>query len=349
MDKKNRSRTQPPEIKHTIISHIKHQNQTESNTQSHNKLFYMIMPPLSKSKSSMRSLSSLDSNSGGSLISICRSAPTCLMTGPHPSMSLLGFSSDGHLLGGVECRRSARTKKQFMREQAASRSDCVCRVLHPSPRYQPQPNMGGSRLSRGRLRSSRRPSSSSSRRNEEWSVLEDMPSHPEKNDEAAVAVVVEEKGRVRFAPKDETRSTIAPVNDGDASARWYQAEDVRRFLLDAESRSGTANRMMAYAARVESTFNRSTGLTSPRVLGEYLSNPEEVIGIEHMLAGQKNDRECMRRHHRNALVGEMRRQRQEGGRGGRVDVDALAERLRMTSEISAYMAQQRAVYINLLD
>ena len=65
-----------------------------------------------------------------------------------------------------------------------------------------------------------------------------------------------------------------------------------------------------------------------------------------MLAGQKNDRECLKRHHRNALVGEMRRQRQEGGR---VDVDALAERLRMTSEISAYMAQQRAVYINLLD
>ena len=235
----------------------------------------MIMPPLSKSKSSIRILSSLDSNSGGSLISICRSAPTCLMTGPHPSMSLLCFSSDGHLLGGVKRKRSARTKKEFMREQAASRSNCGCHV-HSSPRYQPQPNMGGLQLSH-------RPSSSSSRKNEEWAVPAVMPSHPEKNDEAAVAVVLKKEGRVRFAPKDETRATIAP-DDGDASARWYQAEDGRVFLLDAESRSETANRMMAYAARNESTFNRSTGLTSPRVLGEYLSNPEEVIRIEHMLA-----------------------------------------------------------------
>ena len=228
-----------------------------------------------------------------------------------------------------------------MREQAASRSDCVCHV-HPSPRCQSQRNMGG-------MRSSRRPSSSSSRRNEEWAALvmpSQLPSQPEKNDEAAV-VVVEEERRVRFAPKDETCAMIASSNDddSDSSARWYQAEDGHRFLLDAISRSETVNRMMAYAARYESSFNPTTGLTSPHVLKESLLNPEEVIGIEHMLSGQKNDRMSLRRHHRNALVGEARRQRL----GGCVDADALAERLRTTSEISAHMAQQRAVYINLLD
>ncbi len=174
-----------------------------------------------------------------------------------------------------------------------------------------------------------------------------MPGRPEKNDQAVAVVVVEEekeKRRVRFAPKDEARA-IAFDGDDDAIARWHSAEDGRRFLRDAVSRSEAINRAMAYAARNESTFNRTTGLTSPHVLGEYLLCPEEVVGIEHMLAGQKDDRECLRRHHRAALVEEARRQ----GQGGRdCDADALSGSLRMTSEISSHMAQQRAVYINLL-
>jgi len=308
----------------------------------------MIMPPLSKNNSSIMSLSL---SPGGSVISICQSAPTCWITAPHPFMSLLSPSSSGHpLLGGVKRKRLARTKKESTREQAASRSDCVCHV-HPSPRCQSQPNRAGG------LRSSRRSSSSSSssRKNEEWAVLvmpSQLPSQPEKSDDAVV-VVVEEKRRVRFASNEETRAMVAVASsnddDRDASATWYQAEDDHRFLLDAISRSETVNRMMAYAAGNESSFNRTTGLTSPHVLKEYLLNPEAVIGIEHMLAGQKNDRESLRRHHRNALVEEMRRQRQDGGRGGCVDADALAQCLRTTSEISAHMAQQRAVYINLLD
>ena len=332
--------------------HNKPQNNTstESN-RTPNNLIIMIMPPLSKNNSSIVSLSSLK-RSGGSVISICQSAPTCWITVPHPFMSLL--SSSGHLLldGVKRKRRFARTKKESTREQAASRSDCVCHV-HPSPRCQYQPEMGGLRSSR---RSSSSSSSSSSRKNEVWAVLvmpSQLPSQPEKSDEAVV-VVVEEKRRVRFAASnDETRTMVAVASsnddDRDASATWHQAEDDHRFLLDAISRSETVNRMMAYAAGNESSFNRTTGLTSPQVLKEYLSNPEEVIGIEHMLAGQKNDRESLKRHHRNALVEEMRRQRQEGGRGGCVDADALARCLRTTSEISAHMAQQRAVYINLLD
>ncbi len=74
----------------------------------------------------------------------------------------------------------------------------------------------------------------------------------------------------------------------------------------------TINRTMMYATQNESTFNRTTGLTLPYVLGEYLLFPEEVVGIERMLASQKNNQECLRRYHRAALVKEVQRQGREG-------------------------------------
>jgi hypothetical protein len=81
------------------------------------------------------------------------------------------------------------------------------------------------------------------------------------------------------------------------------------------------------------------------LLREYLSCPEEVVRIEHMLAGQKSDRECLRRHHRVALVNEVQRQ---GWEGWGYNVDMLAKSLRMTLEILSHMTQQRVMHNNLL-
>ena len=139
-----------------------------------------------------------------------------------------------------------------------------------------------------------------------------------------------------FAASDEWVSSIASDDDANDTISWYRAEDCYRFMRDAVERSETINRTMTYAARNESTFDRGTGLMSPRVLKEYLSNPEEIIGIEQTITRQKADRENLRMHHKLALVREMSRQRREG----RDDPDLLAERLRYESIISAHMAQQ---------
>jgi hypothetical protein len=202
------------------------------------------------------------------------------------------------------------------------------------------------------------------KKNEEWSAMTIISSSSSNvagrqiaDDEAVVEE--ERKRRVTFAASSDewVPPSIVPDDDddddgddedddaNDARISWYRAEDCRRFMRDAVERSEIINRAMAYAARNESTFNRGTGLTSPRVLGEYLSSPEEIVGIEQMITGQRAGRENLRLHHRLALVGEVSRQRREG----RYDPDLLAERLGNESIISAHMAQQRAMYIILID
>ena len=238
--------------------------------------------------------------------------------------------------------------------------------------HQSQPNMGLS--TRSSSSSARRhpsssvgqSSSSMTKKNEVWSAITISSSSSSNvasrtrlacrriaNDEAFVVVVEEKKRkRVTFAasPDEWVSPSIGSeddddVDDANVATSWYLAEDCRRFMRDAVGRSETINRAMAYAARNESTFHRGTGLTSPRVLGEYLSSPEEVIGVERMMTGQRADRENLRMRHKLAFVEEISRQRREG----RYDPDMLAERLRNESSISAHMARERATYIILID
>ena len=131
-------------------------------------------------------------------------------------------------------------------------------------------------------------------------------------------------------------------------AAWHQmVPEIRKWsiLNAAIDRSRVVERTMKYSSLNESTYNSSTGLPSPQVLKEYLSHPEEIIGIEHMLSCQKCDRNSLKRSCTKILLDETRRQRQEGI----VDPHLLAEKLMITSNISAHMAQQRAAYITLLD
>ena len=127
--------------------------------------------------------------------------------------------------------------------------------------------------------------------------------------------------------------------------KWYLTSENDQFLNAAVERSIVVERIMKYASLNERTYNSSTGLTSPQVLKEYLSSPEDIIGIEHLLSCQKAARKCLKHRCTKTLLEETRRQRQEG----RVDPHLLAERLRITSGISAHMAQQQAAYITLMD
>mmetsp|Transcript_15479 Transcript_15479/g.32733 ORF Transcript_15479/g.32733 Transcript_15479/m.32733 type:complete len:98 (+) Transcript_15479:571-864(+) len=97
---------------------------------------------------------------------------------------------------------------------------------------------------------------------------------------------------------------------------------------------------MKYVAGTERTYKPSTGLTSPQVLKEYLSDPEEIIGIEHLLRGQKKARENLKAQAMKAL---------EQIKHDKKDWQLLADTLKRTSSISANMAHDRAKYITLLE
>jgi len=140
--------------------------------------------------------------------------------------------------------------------------------------------------------------------------------------------------------------TSALVKDTRASinqdTKWYMASDDKQFSKDATIDARKINRAMNYVASTgESTYNSSTGLTTPEALKDYLSSPEEIIGIEHMLIGQKFPRENLKSHQIGVLLEEQKQ--------GKRDWQVLAEKLRSVSEISAYMAHKRAQYISLLD
>jgi len=119
----------------------------------------------------------------------------------------------------------------------------------------------------------------------------------------------------------------------DIADKWYSPSENDTFLLNAIERAKTIERVMMYAKSNEKSYNSSTGLTSPQALSEYLSNPEEVIGIEHLLSAQKHARECLKLHHKNALLDELPR------------VNGATS---TTSAIATHMAIERATFINLL-
>ena len=130
-----------------------------------------------------------------------------------------------------------------------------------------------------------------------------------------------------------------------STSLWYERTDHRQFLENGIALARIIDRTMKYAKLNENTYNSSTGLTSPQVLKEYLSSPEEIIGMEHMLSNQGFTRLHLMRHHLRVLLEEQCRQRQEKNH----DPDLLAKRLMDRSGISTNMAQARASYITLFD
>jgi len=131
--------------------------------------------------------------------------------------------------------------------------------------------------------------------------------------------------------------------DNDATATWYSKSENDTFLTNAIERAERIDRIMQYAKSTgEASYNASTGLVSPQVLHEYISTPEEIIGVEYYLLPQKKARDNLKRHHVNVLLGV------QAQAGGPMMVDSDLYRLHESSTISTHMALERASYINKL-
>mmetsp|Transcript_4405 Transcript_4405/g.9768 ORF Transcript_4405/g.9768 Transcript_4405/m.9768 type:complete len:363 (+) Transcript_4405:231-1319(+) len=155
---------------------------------------------------------------------------------------------------------------------------------------------------------------------------------------------IHKKRHVAFA---KTQGIINTSNTNTKRV-WFTTSENDQFLANALNHANKINHVMKYVASSETSYNPSTGLTSPRVLKEYLSSPEEIIGIEHLLSGQKIARENLKSHHKKALFEEQQDRDDEKEEGENL-WQILAESLRSTSTISEHMAQQRAKYITLLE
>ena len=149
-------------------------------------------------------------------------------------------------------------------------------------------------------------------------------------------------------------ATRLEVIGGSADGAWYSKEDNEQFQNDANSCAQSINRAMEYAASTsyESTYNSSTGLTSPQVLQRYLLTPQEVIGIEHLLTAQKNVRECLKSNHRKAILDERQSHRHHLRRSTAEDSSSSSKSATNTthlySDISTHMAIERAAYSSSL-
>ena len=152
---------------------------------------------------------------------------------------------------------------------------------------------------------------------------------------------------VAFSATQEVIGTSAST-DHHPSDTWYSKVDNEQFLNDTNICAQGINRAMEYAA---STFESTpTGLTSPQVLQEYLSTPQEVIGIEHLLTVQKSVRESLKCNHRKTILDEQQSRRRQLRR--RSDDDdccssnctATTTHLHLHSAISMHMAIGRAAY-----
>lgn len=142
----------------------------------------------------------------------------------------------------------------------------------------------------------------------------------------------------------EVDALILQGSGFDRTEKWFKRSDDEQFLQDAIVNAKKIDRAMHYAASIEDTYRSSTGLTSPQTLKEYLSCPEEIIGIEHLLTNQRRVRENLKQRHYSALLEEQHRQKQEG-----YNPDKLAQMMICSSDMSAHMARERAAYITLLD
>lgn len=205
--------------------------------------------------------------------------------------------------------------------------------------------------------STRTRSKASSNKNEEWDLLCSKP--PALSLEQKLKITAPgsspPKSSLKVASRALTSKSMhvgfddAPFGvvfhdaaRGSLEEKWHAESEVEQFCRNAAIRARIIDRTMKYAASVERTFNSSTGLTAPQVLKEYLSNPEDVIGIEHLLSCQQSVRENLKAHHKNALLeGQCRRVG--------CDQETLASRLGHSSAIAARMARERAAYITHLD
>lgn len=142
--------------------------------------------------------------------------------------------------------------------------------------------------------------------------------------------------RVSFDGREEVIEQHA--NGSSSSKRWYTASEVEQFSKDAIARAAVVELTMNYLSAFESV-NPSTGLTSPRTLHEYLSNPSDVVGVECLLSSQKATRDGLKARHGKILL-------EDNDRGS--NPEQLALRLGDTSAIAANMARKRAQYVRLL-
>lgn len=150
--------------------------------------------------------------------------------------------------------------------------------------------------------------------------------------------------------KDVTFAETPPVVHAsicspDGHDAWYKSSDDVQFAKDAEDAAAKIQSVMKWAAKVEDTYKPSIGLPSPSVLGDYLSTPQGVVGVELSLDGQSMSRSTLVRTHKKSLFAEQARQRE----AGKPDAEELAKILMNTSDILSDMARERAEYVAKLD
>lgn len=146
---------------------------------------------------------------------------------------------------------------------------------------------------------------------------------------------------VRFSAKAPIELSTLHPDDRE----WYNSAELDQFSKDAKDSADVIRRVMAYAAPIDDTYSRTLGLSSPSVLKDYLMNPQEVVGVEHLLSGQSVSRSRLTLTYKMCLFAEQARQRDEGF----IDVDKLAKMLQNTSVLLSDMAKERADYVAELD
>lgn len=91
------------------------------------------------------------------------------------------------------------------------------------------------------------------------------------------------------------------------------------------------------------SYNDLTGLPSPQVLIKYFMEPEDIIGIEHLLCGKGIARasQKLKESHTKVLLNEQQM-------GKSIDLNELSVKMGKYSSISARLAVCRASYAALL-
>ena len=151
--------------------------------------------------------------------------------------------------------------------------------------------------------------------NEEWdTVAEDLSKAPSTHNArtfvtertSLVAPPTKKTKRVAFATEGELIGTTSYAALPIESV-WYTSPTCNMFLENSLSMSRVVRRVMEYAATVDTSYKSSTGLVSATALSEYLSSPQEVIGIENHLSGQQSARASLKSHHKCACLEEQSR------------------------------------------
>ena len=138
------------------------------------------------------------------------------------------------------------------------------------------------------------------------------------------------------------------------------ARIIRRFLKSAALSASINNESSSIAS------DSTTGLPSPHTLQEHLPCPEEIVGIEHLLRGEKVARACLalKRYHTRSLLEEQQRCWDEARvamsmgmgssniMGSSSSIDSacrFAHVLEKSSSVSLKLAKGRADYVARLD